>query len=226
MLGAAPAGLLGWVRLTVKDNGLGMQPAVKERIFEPFFTTKDVGQGTGLGLATVWHLVQVANGRIEVDSTPGLGTAFRVFLPIIPAPVAALPVVRPVEVLGRPARIFVAEDDELVALTMISVLKRDGHVVHREPDGTTAWGALEKEPNRFDLLVLDVNMPGMSGIDLVQRVRTAGDYRGSIMIVSGRLTSEELERLAAAHVTSVLNKPFEILEFLAMVRHNLRPPGP
>jgi len=71
-----------------------------------------------------------------------------------------------------------------------------------------------------------VNMPGMSGIDLVQRVRAAGHYRGGIMIVSGRLTSNELERLAAAQVASVLNKPFEIMEFLTMVRRKLQRPGP
>ena len=69
-------------------------------------------------------------------------------------------------------------------------------------------------------------MPGMSGIDLVQRVRSAGHYRGGIMIVSGRLTSDELAQLAAAQVTGVLNKPFEIREFLTMVRRNLRSPGP
>lgn len=225
MPGSAAARLLGWVRLTVKDNGMGIAPEVRERIFEPFFTTKDVGKGTGLGLATVWHLVHVADGRIEVDSTPGEGTSFHVFLPVVPAPAIAKPAEKPAEALGRPARIFVAEDDELVAQTITSVLKRDGHTIHREPDGAAAWRTLETDPNRFDLLILDVNMPGMSGIDLVQRVRSAGHYHGRIMIVSGRLTSDELERLAAAQVTSIMNKPFEIMEFLAMVRRNLKPPA-
>lgn len=225
MPGVADGSLLGWERLTVRDNGMGMPSGVLERIFEPFFTTKDVGQGTGLGLATVWHLVHVAGGRIEVESTPGQGTAFHVFLPIIPAPVPAKrPPPQPPEIPGGPhARIFVAEDDELVAQTILSVLKRDGHTVHREPDGAAAWRELEANPDRFDLLVLDVNMPGMSGIDLVQRVRAAGRYHGAIMIVSGRLTSDELEQLSAAHVNNVMNKPFEIVEFLAMVRRSLNP---
>jgi len=224
--GAMTAPLLGWERLTIRDNGMGIAPNVQERMFEPFFTTKDVGRGTGLGLATVWHLVHVAGGRIEVESTPGQGTAFQVYLPIFSAPQAAKPALRPTAALGRPARVFVAEDDELVAQTILSVLKRDGHAVHREPNGTAAWRELETDPDRYDLLVLDVNMPGMSGIDLVQRVRSAGHYHGAIMIVSGRLTSDELEQLAAAQVTAVLNKPFEIAEFLAMARHNLKPPGP
>jgi signal transduction histidine kinase/CheY-like chemotaxis protein len=220
----AVAGLLGWERLTVRDNGMGMTADVLDRIFEPFFTTKAVGQGTGLGLATVWHLVHVAGGRIEVESVPGLGTAFHVFLPIIPAPITAKPLPRPTQTPGQAARVFVAEDDDLVAQTIITVLKRDGHTVHREPDGTAAWRALQTDPNRFDLLVLDVNMPGMSGIDLVQRVRSAGHYHGAIMIVSGRLTSDELEQLSVAHVTNVLNKPFGVAEFLAVVRRSLTPP--
>ncbi|HWA25282.1 MAG TPA: transporter substrate-binding domain-containing protein [Lacunisphaera sp.] len=221
---AAAARVQGWVRLTVRDNGMGIAPEVQERIFEPFFTTKDVGKGTGLGLATVWHLVHVADGRIEVDSTPGEGTSFHLFLPVVPVPVATKPAERPAETPARPARIFIAEDDDLVAQTITSVLQRDGHTIHREPDGAAAWRTLETDPNRFDLLVLDVNMPGMSGIDLVQRVRSAGHYRGRIIIVSGRLTSDELERLDAAQVTSILNKPFEIMEFLATVRRCLLPP--
>ncbi len=89
---SGPGGVFrGWQRLTVRDNGLGMAPAVTERVFEPFFTTKEVGKGTGLGLATVWHLVTHGGGRVEIESVPGLGSAFHVFLPVWAADPAPAP---------------------------------------------------------------------------------------------------------------------------------------
>lgn len=221
---APPAPLLGWIRLTVQDNGMGMKPEVRERIYEPFFTTKTVGQGTGLGLATVWHLVQVNGGHIEMDSLPGQGTAFHVFLPVLPVPA---PIPRPAGAapdhpVGQ-ARVLVAEDDDSVAQTVAILLKRAGHAVHREPDGTAAWRTLETRPEAFDLLVLDVNMPGLSGLDVVRQVRAAGRYHGPIIIMSGRLSSDDMEFLTAARVDAVINKPFEVAEFLGHVRRCLTP---
>lgn len=212
----------GWIKLTVRDNGMGMGPEVRERIYEPFFTTKAVGQGTGLGLATVWHLVQVSGGRIEMDSSPGAGTAFHVFLPILPLPdpAPAPAAVEPARAVTQ-ARIFLAEDDDLVAQTVAATLRRDGHQVHREPDGAAAWQTLDTRPDDFDLLVLDVNMPGLTGIEVVQRLRAAGRYRGPILVMSGRLGSEELEALTAAKVDCVLGKPFEMADFLGSVRRCL-----
>lgn len=219
-------GLLGWIRLTVEDNGMGMRAEVRERIYEPFFTTKTVGQGTGLGLATVWHLVHLIGGHIEVDSAPGEGTAFQILLPVLPlpappdpapAPPVAIPDARPV----GPGRVLLAEDDEFVAQTVITLLRREGHTVQRLPDGTTAWQILEADPTAFDLLLLDVNMPGLNGIDVARRVHAAGRYHGSILVMSGRLGSEELEQLAAARVDGVINKPFEIADFQAHVRRCL-----
>ena len=217
-----PAPPRGWVRLTVHDNGMGMGPEIRERIYEPFFTTKDIGQGTGLGLATVWHLVHVAHGRIEVESNPGAGTAFHVLLPVLPPPqaVAPAPPAPATQSIDR-ARIFLAEDDELVAQTVTATLRRGGHSVHREADGAAAWQTLESRPGDFDLLVLDVNMPGLSGIEVVQRVRAADRYRGAILVMSGRLGSEELQTLTAAKVDCVMNKPFELADFLANVRRCL-----
>jgi DNA-binding response OmpR family regulator len=93
--------------------------------------------------------------------------------------------------------------------------------VHREPDGAAAWRTLEARSGDFDLLVLDVNMPGLSGIEVVQRLRAAGRYRGPILVMSGRLGSEELGALTGAKVDGVLGKPFEIADFLSSVRRCL-----
>jgi len=212
-----------WQRVTVRDNGIGMAPEVRERIFEPFFTTKEVGHGTGLGLATVWHLVHVAGGRIEVESTPGLGTAFHIYLPVGDGAPAAKPPPAPAAAPAVDhARIFLAEDEDLVAKAVGSALERSGHTVQRESDGAAAWRRLQEKAYEFDLLVLDMNMPGMTGMDLVQRLRASGIYRGPIMVISGRLDSEEMQRLDAAKVACVLTKPFAIAEFQEAVQRCLQ----
>lgn len=216
--------ILGWQRLTVRDNGMGMTAEVRERIFEPFFTTKDVGKGTGLGLATVWHLVTEVSGRIEVESTPGEGTAFHVFLPMLPAPrQAAATVPMPVKpaVTATRARIFLAEDDNLVANAVTMALEHAGHQIVRCPDGATAWQHLEANLARYDMLIFDVNMPGLDGIELAQRVRSTAAYTGPILITSGRLGSDDLKQLADARVDAVLNKPFAVVELLDAVRRCL-----
>ncbi len=217
-----PGPLMGWQRLTVRDNGLGMTAGVRERIFEPFFTTKDVGKGTGLGLATVWHLVTEAGGRIEVESTPGQGTAFHLFLPMLPAPAGpAAASTAPAGGAGQKARIFLAEDDGLVADAVTLALEHTGHKVTRAADGAEAWRHLQDHLADYHLLVLDVNMPGLDGIELAQRVRIQLRYRGPILITSGRLGAEELKHLADIRVDRVLNKPFAGQELTEAVRQCL-----
>jgi CheY-like chemotaxis protein len=210
----------------VRDNGLGMTPAVRERIFEPFYTTKQVGKGTGLGLATVWHLVTEAGGRVELESTPGEGSVFRVLLPVWPAPERAE---RPAEAAAitfptSAARVFLAEDEPLVAEAIAAALQRAGHSVESSGDGAQAWELLRHRLNEFDLLVFDVNMPGLDGIELAHRAR-ASHYIGRLMIVSGRLTLPQLQAIDRARVDRVLAKPFSVTEFLNAVRDCLQPPS-
>jgi two-component system cell cycle sensor histidine kinase/response regulator CckA len=221
-----PADLMGWQRLTVRDNGMGMAADVRERMFEPFYTTKEVGRGTGLGLAIVWQLLHEEGGRIEVESKPGEGTAFHVYFPMLPVPrEAAAP--EPAHAPSRSpyphARVLLADDDELVARTVVAALERAGHVVHCEPDGAAAWRHLQEHLADYDVILLDMNMPGLNGLEVAQRVRTSGRYSGPIVILSGRLDSEQMKQLAAVQVTQVLNKPFQIAELQAVVRRSLRP---
>lgn len=217
--------ILGWQRITVRDNGMGMTQEVRERAFEPFYTTKAIGKGTGLGLATVWHLVTEVSGRIEVESVPGDGTAFHVYLPMLQSDVATEPVTdRKAPLLPPPtsARVFVAEDDELVASAVCAALKRAAHTVSHEKNGAVAWEHLKERMTAYDLLILDVNMPGLDGIELAHRVRATGTFAGGILVISGRLDSGDLQHLAEAGVDYVLNKPFDIAEFLGAVRGCLR----
>ena len=215
--------VLGWQQLTVRDNGAGMTPEVRERIFEPFYTTKPVGKGSGLGLATVWHLVTEVGGRIEVESVPGEGSAFHVYLPVLAAEKAAAPADAHAahREPGR-ARVFLAEDDQLVATAVTAALRRDGHELTHLPDGAAAWQHLQQHAGGYDVLVLDVNMPGLDGIELAMRVRTSGSFTGRMMVISGRLGSDDLRQISKAGIDRVLNKPFDVAELLGAVRECLR----
>lgn len=213
--GAEPA---GWQRLTVRDNGMGISPEVQERIFEPFFTTKEVGRGTGLGLATVWHLVTEAGGRVEVESVPGEGTSFHIFLPATAGDTAVSPPTpAPGPLAAGRGRVFLADDDEFVAGTVQAALRRFGCTVHRVADGRAAWQELQTRHGEFELLILDINMPGLDGIELAQRIRRDLGYNGRLMVISGRLSSNDLRQIGEARADAVLSKPFDLHEFLDRV---------
>jgi len=211
--------ILGWQRLTIRDNGMGMAPEVRERIFEPFYTTKDIGKGTGLGLATVWHLVTEVSGRVEVESIPGVGSVFHVYLPVFAGKNQTTPPIAVQKVPSPPkkGRIFLAEDDDMVAIAVSSAVRRAGHALTHQTNGATAWHHLQDHLADYDLIVLDVNMPGLDGIELAQRIRGTGRYQGRMMIISGRLGSDDLSLITEAKVDRVLSKPFQIAEFLSAV---------
>jgi two-component system cell cycle sensor histidine kinase/response regulator CckA len=211
--------ILGWQKLTVRDNGLGMPPDVVERIFEPFFTTKDVGKGTGLGLATVWHLTNDAGGRVTVESVLGSGSSFHILLPVYPAVEAPKAIVIP-RVAGKPVRLLLIEDEALVARPIIQVLERQGHKVRYFENGLEAWRHLEGNLASYDLLIIDVNLPGMNGVDIVARARER-DFQGRIFMVSGRFTSTDMSALTRLRIDHSLTKPFNVQQFLQAVNESL-----
>jgi signal transduction histidine kinase/CheY-like chemotaxis protein/ABC-type amino acid transport substrate-binding protein len=212
-----------WIKFTCEDNGLGMRPEVIERIFEPFYTTKQVGQGTGLGLATVWHLVTEMGGRVEVNSTPGQGTAFHICLPVFPAPAGApgqsappfaatpAPAPRPTE--GRPC-VLLAEDEPFIAEIVTHVAQMLGCAVTHTPDGRTAWEKISAAPAAYHAVVLDLNMPGITGLDLLRRARQFGFDR-PVIVTSGRIGDDERQELVALGVSAILQKPFTVDQLIA-----------
>jgi DNA-binding response OmpR family regulator len=121
-----------------------------------------------------------------------------------------------------PTRVFLAEDDSQVAMVVIAALRRDGHNVTHLLDGAVAWEHLQHHAGDYDLLILDVNMPGLDGLALAQRVRAGGLYAGRLMIMSGRLGSDDLRQIGAVRVDCVLNKPFDVSELLEAVRDSVR----
>jgi PAS domain S-box-containing protein len=161
-----------FVCLLVSDTGTGIAPEMLPRIFEPFFTTKEVGKGTGLGLATVYGIVQQHQGWIEVSSRVGQGTTFKVFLPAIPTPTrSAAAAVAGADIRGGKETILLVEDEHTVRLTTRRVLERKGYKVW---EATSAQEALElwhSYEGEIALLLTDIIMPGeMSGRDLAERL--------------------------------------------------------
>jgi signal transduction histidine kinase len=208
----AGATLAGWQRITVTDTGKGIAAEHLERIYEPFFTTKEVGQGTGIGLATVWHLVNEAGGFIDVDSTPGTGSTFTVTLPVWAeaddhTPAAPCTAAAPAPAAVPPRRILLVEDEGIVASAVTAMLQRQGHDVTHAIDGQTAWAEMKADPGRFDVLLVDINMPRMNGIDLVRRVRSTA-WAGRIVVMSGRISDPDLRTLEQLRVHRMLPKPF------------------
>jgi len=152
-----------YVLLRVLDTGVGMDPATLAHIFEPFFTTKEMGHGTGLGLATVYGIVKQHKGFIDVDSTPGRGTAFRVYLPLGngPADQPARPAV--FAMCGGSECILIAEDNDDLRDAAQEILKSLGYRVVAARDGAEAVRVFEQDRSSIDLVFLDVVMPNLNG---------------------------------------------------------------
>ena len=216
-----------WIRLTVRDNGCGMTPAVVERIFEPFYTTKQIGQGTGLGLATVWHVVAEFGGRIDVESTPGEGTAFHLCLPVRSRPVqpGSLHPFGGGAPAGstKPRRLLLAEDEEPVSRIVTALLRREGHSVVLATDGHNAWQQLSAAPAEFDAVIMDLNMPGLSGLELARRAR-ALPYDRPLLVMSGRVSEDERLELARLRIDAIIHKPFTLEMLRAMLDSILADP--
>jgi CheY-like chemotaxis protein len=161
-----------FVCLSVSDTGTGIAPEHLTRIFEPFFTTKEIGKGTGLGLATVYGIVQQHQGWIEVSSQVGEGTTFKVFLPAIPAPAqsaAASEVAA--EVRGGTETILLVEDEHSMRITTRRVLESKGYTVREATSGREALEVWQSHAAEIALLLTDIIMPGeMSGRDLAERL--------------------------------------------------------
>ncbi len=158
-----------FVRLTVSDTGTGMDAEVASRAFEPMFTTKASGQGTGLGLATVYTIVTQAGGMIDLSSRPGHGTTIEIHLPAGDA--ASRPAPRPSQAApaGRGEAVLIAEDDEAVRRVAERILDTAGYRVTSCSGGVEALEKLDDPGGRYDLLLADVVMPGMRGDDLARR---------------------------------------------------------
>jgi CheY-like chemotaxis protein len=196
-----------YLLLSFRDTGQGMGPDTLSHLFEPFFTTKPVGKGTGLGLATVYGIVKQSEGYVWAVSEPGQGATFMVYLPIV-QDAAAPPTISPPLARAVPGEvILVVEDEPAVLMTMARVLREEGYQVLEAANGQLALDLLSEFPTRLDLVVTDVVMPEMNGLELAERLR--GRYpRLPVLFMSGYLGDDAVQQNLLGSDSAFLLKPF------------------
>ncbi|MGV9009417.1 cell cycle histidine kinase CckA [Brevundimonas sp.] len=233
-LTADVARTLGWATPTtdavalieVSDTGPGVPPDLLDKIFEPFFTTKAVNEGTGMGLATVYGIVEQAGGHIAVSNLEGSGAAFRIFLP--EAAEAELALIAPVEVKAKAprdvsgtGRILFVEDEAAVRLIAAKLLRQRGYDVIEAADGEEALLLAEEHAGTIDMMISDVIMPGLDGPSLLKKARPfLGD--APVMFISGYAESDFSDLLQDEVGVSFLPKPLDIKILAERVKQELR----
>ncbi|MEM8996620.1 MAG: PAS domain S-box protein, partial [Acidobacteriota bacterium] len=206
-----------FIVLSVRDTGLGMDPRTLQQVFEPFFTTKAEGKGTGLGLATVYAIVKQSGGTIDVESEPGAGTTFRIYLPRIheTAPQAADEPSAPSLPRGRET-VLVVEDQPGVRALAVEFLQQQGYRVLEAVHGRDGLGQFEKHGDAIDLVLSDVVMPEMNGPDMVAAVRRI-QPEAKVLFMSG-YTDEMLGPDGPSATDLLVQKPFSVEELVTKVR--------
>jgi len=208
-----------YIRLTVTDTGHGIEPHVMKRIFEPFFTTKGVGEGTGMGLAVVYGIVKSLNGSILAESKPGMGSTFRVFLPVARTDERSETGERQVALKGSENILFV-DDEELLIEWGKAVLEHLGYTVTAFNDSTQALKLFSSDPYRFDLVITDQTMPKLTGLSLAKKL-LASRPGIPVILCTGHSDSVSPEKAEEAGIKEFLMKPLRRQELAVAVRRVL-----
>jgi len=211
-----------WVVLEVEDTGCGMDDKIRAQIFEPFFTTKAAGKGTGLGLATVYGIVKQGGGHIRVDSTPGAGTRFEIYFPVVarqeeevkqassPAGVSEEP--------GGGITVLVADDEAALRNTIVEILRSSGYHVLESQTAEDALEIVRQNAGKIDILLTDIVMPGLRGPELARRVQ---NIQPDVKVVFMSGYAEGLPEAELPPNSAFLQKPFRfatLLEQLKLIR--------
>jgi two-component system cell cycle sensor histidine kinase/response regulator CckA len=212
-----------FILLKISDTGHGMDEETKSHIFEPFFTTKDVGQGTGLGLSTVYGIVNQFDGFLTVSSEPGRGAIFNIYLPILKEPVKNFEKqINSKRVFNGTETILLVEDEELVRKLSRQMLEKAGYKVIEAENGNKALSLIEQIRNKVDLLITDVVMPKMSGRELADHL---AEVCPRVLFTSG-YTDDDMIRHGISRVNfNFLQKPYTLDELTGKVREILDNPS-
>lgn len=218
-----------WVRIDVRDTGVGMPQAVRARLFDPFFTTKPRGKGTGLGLYGVYRFLRAFGGAVEVDSLVGGGSTFRIYLPAS-RPSAAMArrpgaAPEPARAADVGARILVVEDEDAVRCVAVALLRAAGHDVTEASDGEEAVRRFAAAPAAVDLVVLDLVLPRLSGKEVLRRLRALRPDV-PVLLTSGNVQEGLEDPEVREGLRGVLPKPYLPVDLHAAVRSALAPKAP
>jgi two-component system cell cycle sensor histidine kinase/response regulator CckA len=209
-----------YVLIEVEDTGHGIPADVRDKIFEPFFTTKEVGKGTGLGLSMVYGIVKQTGGFVFVDSEPGRGATFRIFLPRhIPSAVeepAKKEAAKPADLTGQGA-ILLVEDEEAVRSFASRALASRGYTVLEADSGVEALKVVDAADGKIDLIVSDVIMPEMDGPTMLTELRKRG-LTARVIFVSGYADDAFAKNLPEGQDFLFLPKPFTLKQLVETVK--------
>ncbi|MGE0740359.1 MAG: PAS domain S-box protein [Hyphomonadaceae bacterium] len=205
----------GFVRVRVRDTGVGMAPEVLEQVFEPFFTTKPIGQGTGLGLSMVHGFVKQSGGDVQIVSTPGAGAEVIMLLPATALSPEHKETARPAEKSGAGETVLVVEDDAQVRMLVLEVLSELGYKALEAGDARAALALLER--NKIDLMVSDVGLPGMNGRQLAEMARARAPSL-KVLFMTGYAEHAQVRSTFLGEGMDLVTKPFELDALAAKIR--------
>jgi two-component system cell cycle sensor histidine kinase/response regulator CckA len=211
-----------YAMVEMTDTGSGMDAETRAHLFEPFFTTKPIGKGTGLGLSTAYGIVKQSGGSIEVESLPGKGTTFRVYLPIVEqtiSPQKAPGISNPV--IGGSETVLLAEDQPSIRSVLCEFLESEGYRVLEAQNGNEALEIAKHYTGSIDVLVTDVIMPQLRGIELAKRLTEI--YPGLCVILMSGYSEDALveNRLLSERNMTLIQKPFDPEELAQKIRESL-----
>lgn len=206
-----------YLELHISDTGCGMDGETSKKIFDPFFSTKTVGEGTGLGLSVVHSIMKNIDALIEVESSPGKGTTFSMWLPVTDQ----IPESReqnhtqPTAIMRKP--VLFVDDEPSIRMALTRMLSKKGFVVDTAEDGESAFAAFKEKPARYGMVLTDLNMPKMTGVALAEAIRNSGS-EVPIILSSGDLSVREMNEYKSKGINGFIQKPWsmnELLEYLA-----------
>jgi signal transduction histidine kinase/ActR/RegA family two-component response regulator len=209
------------LHLSIRDTGHGMDEETQKRIFEPFFTTKEQGRGTGLGLSTVHGIIKAHRGAIQVESTPGEGTTFHLFFPAVSAPAEARKTSTTLSRNGNGERIMFVDDEEALTILARRQLTRLGYQCETFTHPDDALAAFREKPGTYDLLMTDLTMPELSGLELA---RAIWKIRPGLPVIlnSGYMNDPDCATAQDEGVREILLKPAEPAEVAAALARALK----
>ncbi len=208
-----------YVKVSVKDTGSGMDEETRKRIFEPFFTTKGMGTGTGLGLASAFGIIQNHDGIIDFKSTPGKGTSFYIYLPVSDKTVVVEK--QPVDIPQRGEEtILIVDDEKYILKAFKSMLTKIGYNVVTAQGGEEALEILRGGRVRVDLVILDMIMPGMTGLDTYEHIKKF-DKEIRVVLASGYSYEDIAEEILERGCTDFIQKPLDLAQVSEKIREML-----